>query len=332
MGASLAKILDKAFVLGYVLPALLFATALLAEFGCPAWLGDACDATGKNPFAQLTYAVLGVYVLAVLLLALNYALYRILEGYVPPVTWFPWCQAHQERRFHRLKKEIKALGKDPRGDFLLWEFRKKYPTEISDVLPTAFGNAIRAFEVYPRDTYGADSISVWPRLLAVIPARFQALIDEAKALVDLCVNLCLLSAVILLSSIGRTAADVYRAQVSPAVLDVRLPVAAACISVLAAFTAYRFAVMLVPDWGEQVKSAFDCYLGTLAKQLGYALPPTRKERKKFWEAFSQMILYGGVFNAEFATTPSAVGASGLPAGRGNHGDDADDDAADDEEA
>lgn len=324
MGAGLAKILDKAFVLGFVLPTLLFAVTLLAEFGCPAWLRDTCSESAKNPFAELTYALLGVYVVAVLLLAINYALYRILEGYVPPMKWFGWRLAHHKRRFRTLQNEIARLGDDPRGDVALWGFRKQYPTNKADVLPTSFGNAIRAFEVYPRDVYGADSISVWPRLLTVVPKEVQGLINDAKALVDLCVNLCLLSTVVALSLLGRIAADVYRARVLHQVTDVRLFIAGALIFGLVAVAAYRFAVTLVPDWGEHVKSAFDCYLGTLATQLGYALPPTRARRIEFWTAFSQTILYGQDFDVQLYRIDGS-----RPHGKGEGG--SDDDGADDED-
>jgi hypothetical protein len=40
-----------------------------------------------------------------------------------------------------------------------------------------------------------------------------------------------------------------------------------------------------------VKSAFDLYLPSLARTLGYKLPRTQKKRRKFWNAVSSMTLY-----------------------------------------
>src|SRR5271155_3170324 len=47
-----------------------------------------------------------------------------------------------------------------------------------------FGNIIRAFEVYPRQVYEADSGNIWPRLASVMSKDFSALQDDARAQVD----------------------------------------------------------------------------------------------------------------------------------------------------
>ena len=99
MSSGLAKLLDKAFVLGYALPALIFLTILAGVFGCPDAL---CGANAlKNPFADLTYVALAVYVLAVFLLAVNYALYRFFEGYVIPTKWLVFSKSFHRWRLGR---------------------------------------------------------------------------------------------------------------------------------------------------------------------------------------------------------------------------------------
>ena len=51
------------------------------------------------------------------------------------------------------------------------EFVRWMPSLEEDVLPTRFGNAIKAFEVYPRDIYGARSASLSRlRLVSVLPS------------------------------------------------------------------------------------------------------------------------------------------------------------------
>jgi hypothetical protein len=291
VSAGLAKLFDKAFVLGYALPALIFLSIAVALFGCPATL---CDTTqpNANPFADLTYAAIGVYLLGVVLLVINYGLYRLFEGYLPPMAWLGFAKRFHQRRLEQRTAEIDELGNDPRVAALTWQLRETYPESADEVLPTAFGNAIRAFELYPAAMYGADSISVWPRLLAVVSKDFQTLINDAKALVDLCVNLCALSLAYVVFAAGAALLEV-----AGVVLPFGAPhiggswTVVALVALAAAAASYRFALACVSDWGDTVKSAFDCYLPTLAHQLEYAMPAEPAGRRKIWEALSRQFLY-----------------------------------------
>jgi hypothetical protein len=289
MSAGLAKLFDKAFVLGYALPALVFFSVAVALFGCPAALCDTAQ-RNANPFADLTYAAIGVYLLGVVLLAINYGLYRLFEGYLPPAAWLGFAKRFHQRRLEQRTVEIDELGEDPRVAALTWQLRMQYPQRAADVLPTAFGNAIRAFELYPAAMYGADSISVWPRLLSVVSKDVQTLINDAKALVDLCVNLCALSLAWFVFAAG--AALLERGAVA---LPFGAPHAGgtwsvvALVALLAAVASYRCALACVPDWGDTVKSAFDCYLPELARQLGYTMPAEPEGRREIWEALSPAV-------------------------------------------
>ena len=69
----------------------------------------------------------------------------------------------------------------------------QFPDEEAWLLPTSFGNTIRAFEVYPRVMYGLDAIPGWLRILAVIPKDYRESVDNAKAQVDFWLNLWFLS-------------------------------------------------------------------------------------------------------------------------------------------
>jgi hypothetical protein len=301
VSAGLAKLLDKSFVLGYALPSLIFLTVAVWVFGCPSALCDAKSPAATNPFAQLTYAALLVYILAVLLMAINYGLYRLFEGYLPPASWFRFSKHFHQARLAERQKAIDALGNDPSAGALKWQLRQAYPQKKSDVLPTAFGNAIRAFEVYPYDTYGADSISVWPRLLAVVPKDFQGLINDAKSLVDLFVNLAALFLGLFLFSASVDVLQHFgvRFHLAPPHAGGRWSIVALA-SLVASAASYRFAVSLVPDWGDQVKSAFDCYLPALAKTLGYTMPRTEAARREVWDGLSGRLLYGEKFDPPYA--------------------------------
>jgi hypothetical protein len=307
MSAGLAKLLDKAFVLGYALPALLFLTALVGVLGCPGSLCDASKSAPSNPFADLTYAVLLVYVLGVILMVLNYGLYRLYEGYIPPTKWlWPSKKFHQWRLTSEQKK-LDRLGEDPRANALAWRLGTKYPATESAILSTAFGNAIRAFEQYPAEIYGADSISVWPRLLSVVSKDFATLINDAKSVVDFCINISALSVAMFLFCVVVIVLGERGVNGIPAAPHIGGSwVFVAVCALVVAFVSYRFGVSAVPEWGEQVKSAFDCYLPALAKQLGYAMPTDREARRKIWLTLSQQLLYGDDFTPPYAPDSAAL--------------------------
>ena len=58
-----------------------------------------------------------------------------------------------------------------------------------------------------------------------------------------------------------------------------------------AWLAYEGAVWRAVAWGDLIKSAFDLYLPSLARTLGYTLPNTQEKRREFWKEFSMMALY-----------------------------------------
>lgn len=61
---------------------------------------------------------------------------------------------------------------------------------------------------------------------------------------------------------------------------------ALCAALLAWLT-YQFSIEKIYEWGSLVKAAFDCYLPDLAKRLGYELPLTGDDQKKFWISISR---------------------------------------------
>ena len=166
---------------------------------------------------------------------------------------------------------------------------QRYPDEESFVLPTAFGNALRAFEVYPRVMYGFESIDGWSRILAVLPKEFRELIDDAKAQVDWWVNLAVLSFILL---VGYWAAFLSKWSSTLAwysiVLNAVLPLA------LFAFLNWFFfwrATSAVIGWGDYVKAAFDIYRFTLLESMNIDAPKSRATEKDLWTNFSQAILF-----------------------------------------
>jgi len=291
MLSSVSKLVDKAFVTGFFLPALLAVYTALNVLHCPSWLAPLCSTKPDNSFAaDITYAALIVWTVALMLLFLNYGLYRLFEGYVPPVSWLTplktWHQGRWQRRKEKQDEGDDALAQGEKRKQLL----NDYPTDVNDFLPTSFGNALRAFERYPAEVYGIDTVSGWLRLGAVIPSAYQQLINDARSQVDFFVNTCFLAIVLCAASLAKLAEEHVR-HVQWEQCDAPVLWKTAIASIVVATVAYYWSIGRVVAWGDLVKSAFDLYLPALAKQVGYALPPSEAKQREFWKEFSWLMLY-----------------------------------------
>ena len=64
-----------------------------------------------------------------------------------------------------------------------------YPARRALVMPTKLGNILRAAELYPLLRYNVDAVVTWPRLQSLLPEEFASGLRDAKASVDLLLNL-----------------------------------------------------------------------------------------------------------------------------------------------
>jgi hypothetical protein len=311
MLTTLPKLADRAFILGYFLPTLLFALVALVLFSDVPTAQEWLKSLTEKDLGKAAYLLLSVWVVSVVLQILSHPLYRLLEGYSLPARL---AEARKEANRKRLRQDLAELRKlferwategdqFPAADLLRYrtlkrELAKRMPPLERQVLPTDFGNAIRAFEVYPNEVYGADGVTTWLRLATVIPKAFGEQIQDTRTTVDFLVNCAFYSAVIALLGIARM---IYSARWH-SLFDSSPPGTFVCNieyvwllwtagGLVAAYLFYRWAVVSVGAWGDLVITAFDCYLPALAKQLGYELPKIAKDREKFWADFNQQIIY-----------------------------------------
>lgn len=312
MLSSVGKLADKTFVLGFLLPSLLATLSFAHWIGCPAGIQGFCQSLeAANPFESLTYLVLAVFAFAVLLVALNNVIYRTYEGYNPPLSWARRKMARsQRRRFDRLKKSYGKLQRrddDLAASKIKYQILRRFPSSESlalmkaSLLPTAFGNVIRAFEVYPLEVYGAESIALWPRLLTTIPKDFLDQISDARSLVDFALNSSLLALALSVLSVLRvieillwhngplSAWTGLSDRLYPYNLWQTMSITG--VFAVVSVATYRLAVERAISWGETVKSSFDCYLNDLAVKLGYDLPTSPAERKAVWNSISRVVMY-----------------------------------------
>lgn len=91
----------------------------------------------------------------------------------------------ERRRFTIVNKRHKNLKRKINYyEQLSYEFkaqyRQDYPLTISTVLPTRFGNILRAAELYSNEHFGMDAVTLWPRLIYVIDDKYHQKLDESN--------------------------------------------------------------------------------------------------------------------------------------------------------
>jgi len=334
MLSELPKLADKAFILGFFLPTLLFVLAGAGICYDQPWAKTLLAAASqKDGWDSLAFFVLAVWVLAVLLMMVNQIELQILEGYTWPLSKIAFLRKGERERFEReskpfqqLNNEWKAEGdnfpedKKRKWEKLRQELVKKFPVDPGDHLPTRFGNAVRAFEVYSKQIYGADSIPLWLHLSTVVPADFQTSLNDARSRVNCAVNICFFAAVLAVVAVVRlvwgfewhTLFVAQQPWVAVAayfncMTGISLAEAAAAVGICR--LSYLFSIELVYPWGDLVKAAFDCYLPDLAKKLGFELAETAQRRKEFWIAVSEQAIYWRRIKAEDWKPPEKQAAA-----------------------
>lgn len=297
MFGKLSSLFGKNFAVGYFLPSFSFLVANLALFGTPKWLATSrsiADWTEADTLKGTTIATIVAWLGAIVLVAFNRAILRTLEGYgaFNPLRLLGWwsrsCFRKELARLQRLDVDYKRYETSDPKKFtetrnergrLIRQLSERYPDDERWVLPTGFGNIVRSFEVYPRVLYGADSITVWPRLIAVIPEKTRALVDDAKANVDLWANLLVLSICFTVE------VCIYLDWHNQAAIWTAL----CCFTfVLIARSRNHNAAI---EWGRIVKSYFDVFLPALSRKLQLRTPTSRPEEIAMWHGFSQAAEY-----------------------------------------
>lgn len=201
-----------------------------------------------------------------------------------------------------------------------WNFVKRrlnndFPGLLSLILPTRLGNAIRSFEYYPDREYGMDSVTLWPRLVAVIDKEYAVSVDDAKTSFDFMLNSSVLSG---LTALAVLAAGLTNPAALVANVGLRQWAAEVVVFVILSFWFYRLSIGSAASWGGMVKGAFDLYRHKLLEALGYGRKPsTREEERALWDGISLQMILGNSRSGPRAPdySPSAsppVSACGSP--------------------
>ena len=295
---SIAGQFAKPLLLSALLPVLvvtsLFLLVTYPLFPVPLSLPAAVEKL--DPSWQIAASTVLALVAAMLLYILNTPIARLFSGYpwkdVPPGSWLARLRRSQFRRLKSRRdglmtivKSLDAVDEDVVRNRLLdaltplaRRLNEDFPYREDLMLPTKLGNVIRNFEDYSREQYGISTVTLWPRLVAVIDSRYATGIDDAKMGFDFALNCtALFASAAILTLVLALSADASGAWLAAAALRTALFGGFAAL-------AYAAAVNRARGWGSYVKAAVDLYRGALLKQMSYqyTLESIADERARIW--------------------------------------------------
>ncbi len=293
---DVSTIFSRAFVLGFYLPAF-FALSVLWRSLPPT--SQPHEFEHYSAGTQLLIIAGLAIPLGLLLSGLNYSILRIFEGY--PLQraqhWLVFRTLHKWMMRPRLA-EFRDLvrRKQDRESNAAWLLDRRYPSTEGQILPTRFGNVVRAFEHHALVRWGLSTVGVWPRIELLLSEQESSVLAAVKSDTDFLVNASLLSYAVGVALIVNAAVHT----------DTRWYIYVLyLIPFIVAFWFYRIAVGAAIRWGSEVRSCVDLHRFELYGRMGLRLPNTQKQEAEIAKAINQCLLYGAQIPDAVRSIPSS---------------------------
>ena len=320
MFASVISLFGSSFIVGFGVPAAAW-IAYLNLYYAPAALTFLRTGLAQ-PANSLTETVLqgiaSIVAVALVLYVFNKRIVRTLSGYDDLPAYklaearflVPVRGINPRASYRRLKKVYGDLMKQRAVRHLTDQEHEtlaaaaetlahRYPEDEKLVLPTLFGNTVRAAEGYSRRMYGFESIRGWNRLTHLMSDKSLDRVQDRKSVMDLWANIWLLSLVAFLAA-------ACEAVISLAVVGRSMHVPTLVIMAAVAFViAPWLARDAAEEWGIELKSAVDVYLPQLAERMGLDHDAPQWSRQHDWLAMSQAWTFYGLPMPDVERAPDA---------------------------
>lgn len=219
--------------------------------------------------------------IATCLAALRTPLYRILEGYL---LWPRWLKAAGVKRHLRVKRAFDAAVRAGGSGWpfgLTLEDYARYPMRDDQIVPSKFGNAIRAFETYGKTRFNLDSQTLWHELYAVAPKYIQQKIEQAQSSVDFFVAGVFLSLFLAVATVVTGVLEDYD----------RTIFILAAPPLFVAFLSHWIAIRATDEWAYSVQALVNIGRVKLADSLGLSLPETLAEEREMWGLATKFVYF-----------------------------------------
>ena len=259
------------------------------------------------------------------LTALNTYILKFFEGYVffhrLPLIYRWLLRSHQKKaeklilKRDNLKQQIEALeqsnDKSPpiknlirklKQDYYVatHEYDHSYPSNLDEILPTQFGNILKASELYPGTRYGLDGVEFWPRLIHVIPNNYQQTIDNSRNELSFLVNMSILSiafyflcVIAIFYSLATPPIDLSRPDLFLYITGTSLRyITAAAIAFACNVFFYKAAIFSVGSFGLMIRSAYDLFRIDLLRQLKLKMPANSRDEFQIWKELNEFVVLG----------------------------------------
>ena len=235
--------------------------AAIFRFG---WRSVLDALNGQSEAIQIAFLIVvlaGAIASSMVVERFQLAALRGLEGYWPSVFRHQRRQlvakqiASRKKIYQQWSKVAKAYKQQPNSELhsqyiQLQDRLEEFPK--SDLMPTRFGNILRAAELRSLDKYGLDAVICWPRLWLLLPESAKADLQTARAELNAMARLWGWSWLFLVWTVWAWWA--------------------APIALGSAWFAYQWAIAAAKTYGDLIEASFDLYRGLLYEALRLPFP------------------------------------------------------------
>jgi hypothetical protein len=296
---NFTNLFSRHFLIGF-LAAPLAGLFVLSQFLSKSWLPR-----GYLEASSATQAVIvgatAVFI-ALLLSGLQYPIVRVLEGYPlrgkrVAAKWYRWGVRRWQKRFDELEECKLAPMPSPERTEAARRLSERFPARRENVLPTEFGNVLRAFETHPRNRYGLDGIAIWPRIHLLLGAEERELVEEAATSMQFFVNS--LVTTLLVGSV-LAVGSLFHQNSGWGTVGSVLGIVLGMVATAEGFR--RGAVNAAQRWGTPVRAAMDLHRLELYERLGVRRPETQEEELTVARAVNRLLTFGEPMPDSYRTT------------------------------
>lgn len=288
--SDVAGVFSRYFIVGFFLPAFFALVGLSQTLTDPFLPADYRNLSGGAQIAVLGGAGL---LLGLLLVGLNWQIFRLYEGYplaerkdrLVTGLFYRLFVARQRMIFKRLEttRDNSSADIEARG-YAAWRLDRDFPPNSSDLMPFRFGNAVLAFETHAMKRWGLDSIAAWPRIDMLLSEREGEQQANSRSEAAFFVNGSLL---LFLAGLVLLAGQIAHSPLSGVALLLYL------VPFLGAALMTHWSVGAATRWGNAVRSAIDLHRFELYEKLGVRRPVSfTDERENVAAQINQMLVYG----------------------------------------
>ncbi len=266
----------------------------------------------KPPTHLITSFSIDVILTAWVLSLLSKPTLMLFEGYLLPKKLKELLLKRMIRKFNELHKEMETLRNRLKTEIadlseterlvLTERFHQldavliyHFPSRVEKLMPTMFGNIMRAAEDYARKRYGLDPIVLWEHLFMKLPSETKSLLstnfNETMLMLRMCILVAILAVEWIVLTIDKTVfLGEWLALVEGVVGS------AALIGVSYMF--YKISLVSLANFAKTLRATFDIHRHELLRSFGFEPPKSVEEERKIWKSIVKFVHRGGLLKVK----------------------------------